>query len=334
MAVTIHGTPTSYAAFTTSQTVTPDASPTGIVVSVLGGQDTSTGGVNSPAYGGIALTKAEGAQCDGLGLGTGGSAVYYILDISGRANDLLTCSSSFESWFSVAFIDGSTGSIALLDSGYDQAVGDVSLSCGAQIDCLGMSTEAVTSVSGADVDDVGPGTGMTTCAEYDPGGVSGGSYYIEGLSGVRADWTQNTGSHRVMTAIILGDGNYDVVQAAPYKLLLSDPTSAITGFNDAQIQTQPYRLYLKNPKHTVQPTAPRVLPLVGEELEMSGRVAKSSGLTTPLLSEVNSIPTWIEGSTFAERTRLVPLTTTGSSGDPELVWDDDDELVYTEHWED
>jgi hypothetical protein len=77
---------------------------------------------------------------------------------------------------------------------------------------------------------------------------------------------------------------------------------------------------------------PRVLPLVGEEAEMSGRVAYPTGLTSPVLSHAGARPVWVEADSLVSAvTHMVPLTTTGAAGDPELVWDDNDELVMTEY---
>jgi hypothetical protein len=320
----------------TSQTVTPSGSPLGIIVQFV----TATGADGGPnadvIYGGITLTKGPAVVADGPGLGSGGSGIWYSLDISGRATDLLTCASVWANTrFSVIFVDGSTGVLAF--AGSDSAQGSVNCSVdfGSYTGVLGASTECVVSNTGADVSDVGPGAGFSTTTEYDWGLTAAGVYYKEALSGVVSDWTQNTwGGRASRCALGIADGDYDIIQAAPYKLLLSHPTSSLSGFNDANIQAGPYVLQLKLPKHIITPTAPRLLPLVGENLEMAGRVPAAGALTIPLLTETDGRPVWFEGSSYAERTRLVPLTGTGASGDPGLVWADDDQLIMTEYWDD
>jgi len=134
-------------------------------------------------------------------------------------------------------------------------------------------------------------------------------------------------------AVLVKVNDYLLEQSTAFSLQVQLPVATIAA-PDSQIQQHgAFEFQIDLLKHHLTERYARQLPLVGTKWTPD-RVAFASGLTTPMLSEVNLVPVWVEAPIpYVPRTRLIPLTTTGASGDPELVWDADDELVYTEYYE-
>ena len=87
-----------------------------------------------------------------------------------------------------------------------------------------------------------------------------------------------------------------VVAADPITVNLTLPAPTITGPDNIVDHPDPLDIRLTLPEPTIIAPIPRQLPLVGEYAEVPGRVAKADGLTAPVLSEVNGVPEWVEGT--------------------------------------
>lgn len=113
------------------------------------------------------------------------------------------------------------------------------------------------------------------------------------------------------------------------------PAPTITSPIDIVAYPEQFGIKVTMPRPKMGVRAPMVVPLVGEHTEARGRIPRPAGFTNPILTDDGAGGYhWVEfDSLVTQRTRLVPLTTINASGDPELVWDDNGDLIYTEYYE-
>jgi len=158
-----------------------------------------------------------------------------------------------------------------------------------------------------------------------------------GWSSVAQSGTYNVGGQS------LGIGSFsglafteDAISASAtaMPLTVTVPTVGISGPGDVFAWASPAVLEVTVPPVSARADRPLTIPLVGQHTEMPARMPYPAGYTTPVVTHDGVRPVWTEGTNIVPpRTRMVPLTTTGTSGDPELVWDDDDQLIMTEYYE-
>ena len=133
--------------------------------------------------------------------------------------------------------------------------------------------------------------------------------------------------------LIYSDGNI-YAQPDAITLPITVPTPVVTGPGDIFAYFSALEIPIAVQTPTLDVPTPKVLATVGVHTETPGRIPNPSGLTAPALTYQNGDHVWVEHSTLeTNATKLVPLTTTDASGDPALVWDDDDELILTEYYE-
>lgn len=125
------------------------------------------------------------------------------------------------------------------------------------------------------------------------------------------------------------------VQADPFTQTMTMPTPTVSGVDVVKVTHSTLVGGMHMPPPTVISQPNHLLQTVPEHGEMPGRVLRPSGMTRPVLTYESGKPTWVEHDTLVTPvSRLVPLTTVDdSTGEPELVWDDNDELVLTEYFD-
>jgi hypothetical protein len=106
---------------------------------------------------------------------------------------------------------------------------------------------------------------------------------------------QNISTAGVVGSVSMWDGNPDrIAVPEPVGMEVTVPDADWAVDTDIVARVETIGLKVTVPVPTISVPLPRVIPLVGIYAEAPGRVPPSVGLTTPMLSEVDGIPKWVE----------------------------------------
>lgn len=124
------------------------------------------------------------------------------------------------------------------------------------------------------------------------------------------------------------------VEPAASTMTMTAPAPTVDAV-DIKVIHQANVMSMVAPDPTITVVPNRVILTTPEHGETPGRIPPPAGMTKPVLTFVDGLYEWVEhDSLVTPVSRLVPLTTVDdSTGEPELVWDDNDELVLTEYFE-
>jgi len=331
MAIAVTGVQDISSSGTTTALTIP-ASTTAVCLIIYGAATNTITSGSSLDIGGVSLTNLHAFTAGGV---QSAGSMWWSDDISGRTDDTLT--HPFFSGGDVAPTYFSATTPALrTNSGHVDNEGGL----GPITETITVNADASVPVAGANQliilhhyqrNGVAAYPGGTT-AIIDAGATHGAGYQLGADDAAVQAQVSTTGGqfwswyHHVVF--------YESEVSFHVGLTVTLPGVTITGPGDIFAHLVQKRLVVTLPGVTCTAPSPMELAIVGRHTEMTGRAVPGAGLTTPVLSHDTTRPVYIEGSTIVPaRTRMVPLTTTEAAGDPEFVWDDDDQLVMTEFYE-
>ena len=317
MALTLEGTQNlGYVSRAGTHALTIPAGTTGVIVVGSGGWGFAYA-TQPPDLGGLPFTQALDYGINNQS----GVGIWYLPSMGGRSDDNLTfpdANNSGSDLYSVLYVSATD---LAFDSGDNWGS-----SCAT---CRGnVLTHAVSQPAG-DVQ----GRWLAVCAFAGYSGYSSrtasltaiGTYdgthhetaYDLQESGATVGWTMpGLGFYGAAGGVVFYDADTDMTvipDTAVLDVVMPAPTMTVD--ENIYLTQESMTLNVVMPAPTMVVKYPRQIPLVGRDVEMPGRVPMADGYTTPLLTEAEDIPQWMEGSVFA-LTEDIPLDNTTATTDP------------------